>query len=98
MPETDYFNFFRPTYKLHLEADKKKNMNSPQYLENLKNYVLENIRHLPTSPSVQMQELPPRDLIQMARNERRQEPIVSRKFMRRITPTLDEDQGDEDDD
>ncbi|KAH0794411.1 histone deacetylase Rpd3 [Histomonas meleagridis] len=61
LPETDYYNFFRPTYKLHLVPDKKKNMNTPDYLENVQMHVIENIRHLPGSPSVQMNELPPRE-------------------------------------
>jgi len=34
-------------------------MNSKQYLENIKNKVLENIRCLQGAPSVQMQEVPP---------------------------------------
>jgi histone deacetylase 1/2 len=84
LPETDYSNFFKPTYKLHLTPDKMKNMNKPQYLDNLKMHVFENIRHLPVSPSVQMQELPPREMIQAAMKERAVGPCISRPFLRRL--------------
>lgn len=95
LPETDYSNFFRPTYKLHLVPDKKiRNMNSNEYLENLKMYVIENIRHLPGSPSVQMQELPPRDMILAAMKEKPPTPSVSRQFLRRME-IPDDDEGDE---
>jgi hypothetical protein len=35
-PETDYSYFFRPAYQLHFVPDKMRNMNSPEYLENVK--------------------------------------------------------------
>ncbi|EAY04719.1 acetylpolyamine aminohydrolase, putative [Trichomonas vaginalis G3] len=66
MPETDYYDFYRPSYELHLKPDGKKNCNSREYLENVMCHVIENIRHLPGAPSVQMQELPPRDMISAA--------------------------------
>ena len=94
LPDTDYSNFYRPTYKLHLVPEKKRNMNSTQYLENLKMHVFENIRHLPVSPSVQMQELPPRDMIRSAMEERISTPSVSRSFLR-LMPTPDDEEGDD---
>jgi len=66
MPQTDYIDFYE-NHKLHLVADaNKKNMNSTEFLWNIQTTVIENIRHLPAAPSVQMQELPPRDLITAA--------------------------------
>jgi histone deacetylase 1/2 len=93
LPETDYSNFFRPTYKLHLLPDKIKNMNTPAFLENLTMHVFENIRHLPVSPSVQMQELPPREMIHAAMRERGNVPSVSRQFLRKLD--LPEEQEDD---
>ena len=77
LPETDYYNFFRPTYKLHLVPDRMKNMNTPEYLENIKMHVIGNIRHLPGSPSVQMNELPPKETVftAMKRRQNRSLPI-----------------------
>jgi histone deacetylase 1/2 len=45
-------------------------MNAPAFLQNLTMHVLENLRHLPGSPSVAMQELPPRDFIMAMVKER----------------------------
>ena len=64
MPETDYTEYFHPTYKLHLHPDKKKNMNSEEFLHNLFVHVMENVRHLPAAPAVQMTELPSRAALQ----------------------------------
>lgn len=65
MPETDYSNFFAKTkFKLHLEPDKSMvNENTTEYLSHVYQCVIENLRHLPGAPSVQMQELPPREVI-----------------------------------
>ena len=93
MPETDYFNFFRPTYKLHLVPEKTKNYNTPEYLENLKMHIIENIRHLPGSPSVQMMELPPRSMIKAAMKEKESTPSASSQLYRRV----DEDDERDDD-
>ncbi|KAH0791487.1 acetylpolyamine aminohydrolase [Histomonas meleagridis] len=93
LPETDYYNFYRPSYKLHLVPEKKRNMNSPEYLENLFMHVIENLRHLPGSPSVQMQELPPRDMILSVMNEKCKYPDVSNQFLRRLE--IQEEEQDE---
>jgi acetoin utilization deacetylase AcuC-like enzyme len=85
LPEdTDYYNFFRPTYRLHLEPDKKTNKNTAAYLGNLQMHVFENIRHLAVSPSVQMQELPPRELILSAPRNPPSMTSVSSQFLARL--------------
>jgi len=60
LPETDYIEYFKPTYKLHLVPDKAKNMNTDEFLHTLMVHVMENVRHLPGAPSVQMQAIPSR--------------------------------------
>ncbi|EAX96869.1 acetylpolyamine aminohydrolase, putative [Trichomonas vaginalis G3] len=60
LPENDYLEYFQPSYKLHLHPDKKKNLNSEEFLHNIYVHVMENVRHLAAAPSVQMTELPPR--------------------------------------
>ncbi|RLN91859.1 hypothetical protein BBJ28_00015880 [Nothophytophthora sp. Chile5] len=53
IPYNDYFEFYAPSFKLHLEPDPDmENANSKEYLEEYK-YVTHN------SPSVQMSEAPP---------------------------------------
>ena len=80
LPLTDYFNFYRPTYKLHLIPQKMRNMNSPEYLGNLYMNIVENLRHLPSSPSVQMQELPPREMIySVLENSKKKSKILADK-------------------
>lgn len=60
LPENDYLEYFQPSYKLHLQPDKKKkNQNSEDFLHNIYVHVMENVRHLAAAPSVQMTELPP---------------------------------------
>lgn len=62
LPETDYSPFLvKQCPNLHLTPDSRiKNMNSPEYLAGIHRLIIENLRHLPGAPSVQMQELPPR--------------------------------------
>jgi acetoin utilization deacetylase AcuC-like enzyme len=70
LPETDYSTLFRPTGKLHLVPEPVPNKNSESYLQNLTMHVMENIRHLPGAPSVEMHELPPREAILAVMKER----------------------------
>ena len=39
LPYNDYFEYFGPDYKLHLPVSNMENMNSPKYLEDIKNQV-----------------------------------------------------------
>jgi len=61
LPFNDYFEYFGPDFQLLPDPGpyKYENLNTKQYLDNLKVRVLENIRALQTAPSVQMQEIPP---------------------------------------
>jgi hypothetical protein len=70
-------------------------MNKPQHLDNLKMHVFENIRHLPVSPSVQMQELPPRDMILTAMRDKSGPPSLSRQFLRKLEAPEDQQEDDE---
>ena len=85
LPETDYLEYFQPTYKLHLTPDKRKNMNDPRFLENLHEHVTENIRHLNAAPSVQMAELPPRAYIQKPIRRMPETSAVCRRLFERIS-------------
>ena len=54
----DYWEYFAPDYNLQIEKENVINANSKEYLEKLKEKVLENLRQLTAAPSVQMQEVP----------------------------------------
>jgi histone deacetylase 1/2 len=95
LPETDYSDFYKPTFKLHLTPEKNKNLNKPQYLENLKMRIFENIRHLPVAPSVQMQELPPRAMIREVMRDGWAGPTVSGKFLWRLDLKEEKEEDEE---
>ncbi|EKX43933.1 hypothetical protein GUITHDRAFT_72637 [Guillardia theta CCMP2712] len=64
LPWNDYWAYFAPSYQLHADLRGKdwtysENQNTREYLENVRNTVLKNLRCLQGAPSVQMQQLPP---------------------------------------
>eukprot|EP00045_Choanoeca_perplexa_P002256 m.23630 g.23630 ORF g.23630 m.23630 type:complete len:515 (-) comp11412_c0_seq1:67-1611(-) len=57
LPFNDYFEYFGPDFRLHISPSNHENQNSQEYLElNLKQ-IVENLRHVASAPSVQMQPL-----------------------------------------
>lgn len=68
LPYTEYFEYFAPDFTLHPDVSTKiENQNTRQYLETIKQTIIENLRLLPHSPSVQMQQVPP-DLLNLEVN------------------------------
>ena len=96
LPETDYSPFLvKKCPNLHLVPDKKmKNMNSEEYLSNVYQIIVENLRHLPGAPSVQMQELPPRAVPLKPERLPETKPTYSQLLVRNLNI---EDDGDDDD-
>ncbi|KAF9574034.1 hypothetical protein EC968_007587 [Mortierella alpina] len=58
LPFNSYFEYYGPEYRLDVPANNMKNDNTPEDLHNLKAQIIENLRHIPCAPSVQMQEVP----------------------------------------
>ncbi|KAJ3360477.1 histone deacetylase [Allomyces javanicus] len=58
LPYCDYYEYFGPEYTLDVPASNMDNFNTPQYLNNVKARIYENLRHLQHAPSVQMQPVP----------------------------------------
>ncbi|KAF9354807.1 Histone deacetylase 2 [Mortierella sp. NVP85] len=58
IPFNAYFEYYGPEYRLDVPANNMKNDNTPEDLLNLKAQIIENLRHIPCAPSVQMQEVP----------------------------------------
>jgi len=62
---SEYFEYFGPDFTLHPDVSTKiENQNPRSYLDSIKQAVIENLRVLPNSPSVQMQHVPP-DMLSM---------------------------------
>lgn len=58
MPYNDYWEYFAPDFKLHINETGRENLNSVDSLEKTKSKVLANLQHLDAAPSVQMQDTP----------------------------------------
>lgn len=58
IPMNEYYEYFGPDYQLDVKASNMQNMNTPGYLERVKNIVLDHLRHAGGPPSVQMQDIP----------------------------------------
>lgn len=64
IPVNEYYEYFGPDYKLDVRPSNMEDMNTREYLERVKNIVLENLRGLGGPPGIQMQPIPqlPHDL------------------------------------
>ena len=54
IPVNEYYEYFGPDYQLDVKASNTEDLNSPAYLERVKNIVMEHLRHVGGPPSVQM--------------------------------------------
>ena len=55
IPMNEYYEYFGPDYELDVKASNMDDMNSPEYLDRVKNIVLDHLRQVGGPPSVQMQ-------------------------------------------
>jgi histone deacetylase 1/2 len=62
LPFTDYYEYYAPDFELDVKPSNMDNANSPEYLEKIKQAVLENLRRTQTVPSVQMHDVPRGDV------------------------------------
>ena len=62
LPFTDYYEYYAPDVELDVKPSNMDNANSPEYLERIKQTVLENLRRTQAVPSVQMQDVPRGDV------------------------------------
>ncbi|KAI1082067.1 hypothetical protein F5B20DRAFT_578838 [Whalleya microplaca] len=58
LPFNEYYEYYAPEYRLDVRASNMENANSPEYLEKIKNQLVENLRRTAHAPSVQMQDVP----------------------------------------
>jgi len=56
LPYNDYFEYFGPDFKLHIQPNNNENKNSYEYLDKNKEKLFQNLQALPHAPSVQMHD------------------------------------------
>ncbi|KAJ8318006.1 hypothetical protein KUTeg_003097 [Tegillarca granosa] len=100
IPYNEYLEYFAPDFNLHPDiSTKQDNLNTKQYLDNIRQTVHENLRGLTNSPSVQMQDIPP-DLLSLENTEE-QDPDVQNhqdEVDKRVEPPNEFYDGDKDND
>ncbi|XP_065904416.1 histone deacetylase 3-like [Dysidea avara] len=65
LPYNEYFEYFAPDFTLHPDVSSKiDNQNTRQYLDQIRQLVVDNLKILAHAPSVQMQQAPP-DILSM---------------------------------
>ncbi|KAI1751788.1 hypothetical protein F4782DRAFT_503173 [Xylaria castorea] len=62
LPFNEYYEYYGPDYELDVRSSNMENANSPEYLEKIKNQLIENLRRTAHVPSVQMQDVPRQSL------------------------------------
>ncbi|KUL87113.1 hypothetical protein ZTR_05588 [Talaromyces verruculosus] len=63
LPYNDYYEYFSPDYELDVRPSNMDNANTKEYLDKIRNQVIENLRRTGFAPSVQMTDVPRDPLI-----------------------------------
>mgnify|MGYP003683317225 CR=1 FL=1 len=58
LPYNDYFEYYAPDFKLHITPSNMENLNTPEYLDKIKERLFENLRQINHAPSVPFQQTP----------------------------------------
>ncbi len=69
LPFNEYYEYYGPDYELDVRASNMENANSNDYLEKIKNQVIENLKRTAHAPSVQMQDVPRQPMVGMTEEE-----------------------------
>lgn len=80
IPYNDFFQYYGPNFKLHLQPADMSNRNAKEDLEKTKVQVLQNLKELEFAPSVQMQQVPPDLFLMDDPNEPNPDVRISRTF------------------
>ena len=57
LPYNDYYEYFGPDYRLHLQPNNMENLNTREYIDKHVTRILENLKHLQGAPSVGTEEV-----------------------------------------
>ncbi|KZT06360.1 histone deacetylase [Laetiporus sulphureus 93-53] len=77
IPMNEYYEYFGPDYELDVKSSNMEDMNTPGYLDRVKNIVLEHLRHVGGPPSVQMQDVPRMPIDEMVEDLNEDEDMIS---------------------
>jgi len=74
LPYNDYFEYYGPDYRLHMPVSNMENLNSKEYLENIKVQLFDILSQVEPAPGVQIQagassEAPPPEVPQVEEDE-----------------------------
>jgi len=58
LPANDYSEYFGPTHQLHIQTSNMENQNTVEYLQGVRNRILEHLSQLQPAPSVPLHEAP----------------------------------------
>jgi histone deacetylase 1/2 len=59
IPFHEYFEYFSPTYKLHLKPENMEDLNTKAEIDHIRNELLQQLQNLKGAPSVGMHQVPP---------------------------------------
>lgn len=74
LPYNDYFEYFRPNFKLHVSPSNMTNQNTLEYMEKIKQRLFENLLMAPYAPGVQIQAIPEDAIHEDSGDEDREDP------------------------
>ncbi|XXH06027.1 hypothetical protein Hte_012472 [Hypoxylon texense] len=108
LPFNEYYEYYGPDYALDVRASNMENANSPEYLEKIKNSLVENLRRTAHAPSVQMQDVPRHpmgamsdeeeaELDDLDEDENKDVRMTQRQWEQRIEPDNEYEESDHDD-
>ncbi|KAJ5174881.1 Histone deacetylase RPD3 [Penicillium canariense] len=63
LPYNDYYEYFAPDYELDVRPSNMDNANTKDYLDKIRNQVVENLKRTAFAPSVQMTDVPRNSLL-----------------------------------
>lgn len=76
MPVNEYSEYFGPTNNLHITPSNMENQNTPEYIDGVRNRILENLSKLPARPSIPFHQVPP-DSVNVMDQDRKVDPDIS---------------------
>ncbi|KAI0034943.1 hypothetical protein K488DRAFT_76952 [Vararia minispora EC-137] len=88
IPVNEYYEYFGPDYKLDVKASNAEDLNTPAFLERVKNVTFENLKQIKGPPSVQLQGVPPGSLDDIVDDPNQDEDMLDADE-RRAQATLD---------
>lgn len=67
LPFNDFYEYYSPDFKLHLNESNAENHNKKDYLDNIKSRILQNLKNIQGAPSVQMHPIAPDAITSMSK-------------------------------